>query len=101
MLQFVTELRDALAGLSESEFVGNRLLTLAVEKLFINLGEAAHRIDAGQRALLPNLPWRAIIGLRNVMAHGYETVDHATLYAAVRDDLPALQVELQSLLSTR
>lgn len=99
MLRFVQELRGALDGLTEAQFVGNRLLTLAVEKLFINLGEAANRIDEAERAQIVEVPWRAIIGLRNVMAHAYETVDPATLFATAKQDLPDLQAALERLLS--
>ncbi len=79
--------------------MADRWLPLAVEKLFINLGEAATRIPPEHRQSMPGVPWRAIVGLRNVMAHGYESVDHATLYATARDDLPGLEQELVRLLA--
>ena len=44
MLGFVCELRSLIKGLSLADFSKNRVLCLAVEKLFINLGEAAYRL---------------------------------------------------------
>ena len=43
MRSFTRELRSLLDGVELDAFVANRVLCLAVEKLFINLGEAAFR----------------------------------------------------------
>lgn len=74
MLQFVRELRSLAASKTATEFVSNRVLCLAVEKLFINLGEAASRVDEARAKTMPGIRWRQIIGLRNILAHGYEQV---------------------------
>ena len=69
MLSFVRELRAMAEGFTESAFAADRIPCLATEKLFINIGEAAMRI--GDRAArIPDIPWRRIIGLRNILAHG-------------------------------
>jgi uncharacterized protein with HEPN domain len=94
MLDFVRELRALLQGLALRAYLADRVLTLAVEKLFINLGEAATRLEEPQRAKFPHVPWRQIIGLRNILAHGYEQVDHETLYRTVTSDLAAVELAL-------
>lgn len=90
MLGAAQEVVAMLDGLLLSQFLGDRMRCLAVEKLFINLGEAASRVDASQAVVMPEIPWRKIIGLRNILAHGYEQVDHEVLYRTVTDDLPDL-----------
>lgn len=65
-----------------------------MEKLFIHLGEAAQRLSEAQRLQVPGVPWRQIIGLRNILAHGYEQVDHETLYRTVTADLGAVETSL-------
>jgi uncharacterized protein with HEPN domain len=45
------------------------------------------------RSRLPNAP-RAI-AMRNRIAHGYDTVDHAIIFSTVTLDFPALVAELQ------
>ena len=70
MRGFVRELRELVSQTDLPSFVRNRVLCLAVEKLFINLGEAAFRVgDEGPRRW-PTVPWRQVIGLRNILAHG-------------------------------
>ena len=94
MLRFVRELRSLVSGLTATAFTENRILCLAVEKLFINLGEAAWRVGDERAGDLSDIPWRRIIGLRNLLAHGYEQVAHEVLYKTVADDLPALEAAL-------
>lgn len=94
MLQFVQEIRGLLADQPLEEFLANRILCLATEKLFINLGEAASRIDVAHYGQMPNVPWRQVIGLRNILAHGYEQVEHETLFNTAARDLPQLEKAL-------
>ena len=98
MLRFTQELQSLVGAMPVSAFVANRVLCLAVEKLFINLGEAASRV--GNDSLeMPAIPWRRVIGLRNILAHGYEQVAHEILYQTVVHELPALEASLQQHLS--
>ena len=94
MLAFVRELRAIVGGATLEAYRGERVLNLAVEKLFINLGEAAQRVPEAERANIGGVPWRQIIGLRNILAHGYEQVDHETLYRTVIHELAAVEVAL-------
>ena len=49
MLRFTQELRSLAVGHTQDSFTRQRILCLAVEKLFINLGEAAFAISRGDR----------------------------------------------------
>ena len=71
MLGFVRELRAIAAAHTLEVFVADRILNLATEKLFINLGEAAQRLSDAERAAIGGVPWRQIIGLLNILAQGY------------------------------
>jgi uncharacterized protein with HEPN domain len=101
MLGFVRELRTIAASRSLEAFVADRILNLATEKLFINLGEAAQRVPEAERAAIAGVPWRQIIGLRNILAHGYERIDQETLYRTALVDLPAVETALAAALAER
>jgi uncharacterized protein with HEPN domain len=94
MLAFVRELRALLRDQSLPQYKSDRVRNLAVEKLFINLGEAALRLAEAQRARIGGVPWRQVIGLRNILAHGYEQVDHETLYRTVTAELGLVEAAL-------
>ena len=99
MLAFVRELRALADGLSVEDFAANRILCLATEKLFINLGEAAYRLGDECAKASPGIPWRQIIGLRNILAHGYEQVAHEVLFNTVIHDLPLVESTLRQLVN--
>lgn len=60
------------------------------------IGEAYKRIDkATEGALLPEyegIPWKAVKGIRDRIAHGYFEIDADIIYEAVTNDMPALLV---------
>jgi uncharacterized protein with HEPN domain len=66
------------AGKSFADFDGDIVLRSAVERQFEIIGEALAqlaRIDAAMAQKVPDL--RQIIAFRNVLIHGYATVDPA------------------------
>jgi uncharacterized protein with HEPN domain len=64
------------------------------------MGEAANRISSAFQAEHPAVPWKDIIGMRNILAHQYDKVDSAVVWDAVHQDIPELMALLQPLLST-
>jgi uncharacterized protein with HEPN domain len=63
------------------------------------MGEAARRLSAACRARHPEVPWREIIGLRSVVAHGYDQIDDDELWQVIERDLPALLPQLEQVLA--
>ncbi|MBR5846855.1 MAG: DUF86 domain-containing protein [Bacteroidaceae bacterium] len=68
----------------------------------IFIGESVKVIDAKDNTYLskyPDIPWTAIMGLRDIIAHEYHRVDEEEIYAVVVNDLPTLleQVRLMKL----
>jgi len=69
----------------------------AVERNLEIIGEAARRVSAGTRENHPDIPWRAVIGLRNVLAHEYGEVRYEILWSIVSSKLPPLIKQLQDM----
>ena len=68
-----------------------------IRRIEIN-GEAARRVPDYAQKTLPQLPWGAMIGMRNVMIHDYDTVDLTIVWDTVQRDLPVLVTEIEKLL---
>jgi uncharacterized protein with HEPN domain len=64
------------------------------------LGEACRGISAGVRAAHDQIPWAAIIGMRNVLVHDYFGIDLAEVWATVERDISPLRAQLSSVLSS-
>jgi uncharacterized protein with HEPN domain len=74
--------------------------TRALVNCFTEIGEAAARLSAAGRARVGTLPWRQIVGMRNIVVHVYWGIDVAELVKTSRDDLPTLVTALQSALGS-
>ncbi|HKY39373.1 MAG TPA: HepT-like ribonuclease domain-containing protein [Polyangiaceae bacterium] len=58
------------------------------------LGEACRAVTAELRAAHPEVPWAAIVGMRNVLAHDYFGIDLTEVWSTVERDLPPLRAQL-------
>jgi len=88
------------AGKSFAAFDRDIVLRSAVERQFEIIGEALAqlaRIDAAMAQKVPDL--RQIIAFRNVLIHGYATVDPARVWRVIEDNLPPLRDALATLLA--
>jgi len=83
-----------VAGASEAEFLIDLKTRDAVALNIQLLGETARRLSREVKSTEPSIPWESIVALRNRIAHGYETVDHAMVWRVVQDDLPPLRAAL-------
>ena len=58
------------------------------------VGEAYKKIDQDTEGLFlplyPGIPWKAVKGIRDRIAHGYFEIDADIIYATVKEHLPAL-----------
>jgi len=62
------------------------------------IGEATRALPQEVCALAPEIPWTKIIGMRNILVHGYFEIDTEVVWDAVADDIPALKTRVQDLL---
>ena len=98
MLQAAKEIESMLADADLSTFLANRMLILAVERSVEIIGEAARRVSTRFQNSHSDIPWREIIGQRNILAHEYGQIDRELLYKTASEDIPELIALLTSAL---
>ena len=75
----------------------DRMLQFALVRAIEIVGEAASKISDESRAEMPNIPWSAIVGMRNRLVHAYFEINHEILWNTVSQALPELLVQLKSI----
>jgi uncharacterized protein with HEPN domain len=98
MLQAAHDAAAVAANLSAKQLQRDRVRMLALERSMELIGEAARRVSRSFREKHAQLPWKEMIGLRNILAHEYGRVDYAQLHATAVKDVPALIAALEKLL---
>jgi uncharacterized protein with HEPN domain len=84
-------------GQTFQQFVEDAKTRLAVERELEIIGEAARRISHPLREQHPEIPWKDLIGLRNVISHEYDKIDYTQVYAIARRRIPELIDRLKPL----
>lgn len=91
------KLRELCADLDETGFARSELHQLAALYLFAVIGEASRRLSEPTRVSLADVPWRKMIGMRNIVVHQYDRVTIARVWEAIDDHIPALIARLEPL----
>lgn len=86
----------------QSELGQDRLDAICM--ILIAVGEALRKIDAKTEGRLlaryPEVEWRGVIGVRNVIAHGYFDIDVEQVFDICQKDIPVLIETLRKMIET-
>ena len=99
VLQAVRALRRFTQGVSEEEYLSDLMLSSAVERQIEILGEALNRVRKSDPQTADQIPdIHRIIGMRNIIAHKYGSVDSQLIWAAATTHVVALETILSGFL---
>ena len=98
MIDCVTDAVRLSHGKSLAALDQDQVLTLALTRLVEVAGEAANRLPTEMRMRYSEIPWREMIGMRNVLIHGYDIASVDILHAVVTQDLPRVLPRLEQML---
>ena len=84
-----------LVGRQRRDLDSDRMLLFAVVRAIEIIGEAAGRVSIETREAMPEIPWGAIIAMRNRLIHGYFDIDTEIVWKTVSEELPALLRQLR------
>ena len=89
MLDAALAIQEFTAGGTFDDYSRNKMMRSAVERQLEILGEAARRASDGFKGDHPEIAWRQIVGLRNVLAHEYGDIRQERIWEIVSRNLPA------------
>lgn len=93
MLQYACARGPIIAGVTYDQYLRRVATRLAVERAIEVIGEAARHVSREFQSAHPEVPWRKIIAMRHVLAHGYGELDHEAIWRVATVHVPEL-VEL-------
>lgn len=97
-LRFAGEVQEIVVRPGRETFFTTRPLQLAAEALLQKLGECVNRLPAGFREDHPQVPWRAIRGMRNLLAHDYDQIDYKIVWETASRSVPDAAAAVRSIL---
>jgi uncharacterized protein with HEPN domain len=87
-------------GLSFELFSANEQLVDAVARNLEVIGEAAKWVPEQVRSSYPDVHWRKMAGLRDVISHGYFGIDLQLVWDVIQRDVPTARAKVAAILQT-
>ena len=91
ILQAIQRIHRSVDGVSREMFFADEDKQGNVVRCLEIIGEAANHVSDEICSANPDIPWPAIIGMRNNLIHGYNEVNYSLVWQTVQNDLKALE----------
>ena len=95
---YTEKVEQFVTGLDFERFSANEEKTLAVIHALQIIGEAVNHLPASLKQRYPEVPWADIIGMRNIIVHGYFLVDLEAVWKTAQERLPPLHQAITRIL---
>jgi uncharacterized protein with HEPN domain len=90
MIDAAEAVAQFVAERSRDDLDRDRMLLFALVHAIEIFGEAASKLSPETRAAAPEIPWSAIISMRNRLIHGYFDVDTTIVWKTATEEVPVL-----------
>lgn len=99
VLEQTKDVLEFTSGMDCEAYLNDRKTQAAVERKFEIMGEALNRIYSADPELLQKIrDYRSIISFRNILAHGYDSIDNLVVWGVIENDLNNLIEDATALL---
>jgi len=92
-MQFLVERVHTKEDMEQDE-----VLRYAVERNFAVIGEAAKRVPESFREKYPQIPWKEMTGMRDLIIHEYDEIDLDEVWGTIERDIPEAMKGIERLL---
>ena len=90
IVEAIGHIRSDMENVTLEPFAGGRRKRWQVERGLEIVSEASRHLPEDMKARHPEIPWRKVAGIGNVLRHEYTRVAADALWRLVRDDLSVL-----------
>jgi len=92
---------EKYAAKGERAFYDEELIQVWIIYYIQVAGEAANQLSDSFKNNHTNIPWKGIIGMRNVLVHQYFGLDRDEIWDTAAKDLPLLKIKIRELLDEK
>lgn len=88
MLKSMLRITEYINNKNFSDFKKDYMLVDAVVRNFEIIGEASKNVPLEIQEMYPEIPWKKMYGLRNLISHEYFGIDYEMLWEIASTNLP-------------
>ena len=100
ILESVRSIMEYVQGMDYDTFQNDPKTFDAVVRRLMIIGEAATHIPDDVSEKYPNIEWRQMAGMRNILVHEYFGVSEKIVWDTIQVDLPSIISPLEKLLES-
>jgi uncharacterized protein with HEPN domain len=104
VLPALNDIQEAIEGIERAtngktfaDFEADWLLRRGIERAVEIISEASRQIPPELQQLRPDIPWRDVATIGNILRHKYHSVSNKIIWDVVQHDLPALKVAIEAI----
>lgn len=100
IIESISLIEEYTKNLTPAEFNNNQRVMDAVFRRLEIIGEAVKQMPQDFKVKYPEIPWRRIAGLRDVLTHEYFGIKIDRVWKILQTDLPELKKQIKKLLES-
>ena len=85
-------------GMTFDDLLSDIKTQRAIEKCLGNMGEASKKIPDSIRKKYPEIPFKQMSQMREIVVHDYDGINYMIIWDTVTRELPPLEERIESLL---
>ncbi|HEX7456169.1 MAG TPA: DUF86 domain-containing protein [Candidatus Nanoarchaeia archaeon] len=93
----IKQIQEYTDGVEEDDFYTNQLIQDGVLRRFAVIGEAVKHIPQSYRNQHPEIEWKEIAGMRDILVHEYFQVNLKRVWKTIQEDIPRFKEQIGGL----
>lgn len=94
----IEEIKTYLKDVEFEDFREHSMMKNACIRQLEIIGEACGKVSKEIREENPQIAWKSIVGVRNILIHKYFGVDDKVVWDILQGDLPILEPQIRKIL---
>jgi uncharacterized protein with HEPN domain len=99
-LETIGRVQAKVADKTFAEFEADWEFRFIMQRAIEIISEATKRLPAELRAIRPEIRWRSVAGIGNVLRHEYHTISNKVIWDVVHEELPPLKAAVEAIAAT-
>jgi uncharacterized protein with HEPN domain len=100
ILESINLIEEYAYHLTKEKFETDHAIQDAIIRRLEIIGEAVKNIETSFKTKHPDIPWKKIAGMRDMLIHKYFDIDLSLTWTVIKRDLPSVKEKLQEILDS-